>query len=44
MAKINCNLGMVYAIFGQKDRALQEIDKARVLFDEIYSSDRQEDQ
>jgi hypothetical protein len=28
-AKIKCNLGMVYSIFKEKDKALSEIDKAK---------------
>ena len=41
VAKIKCNLGMVYAVLENKDRALKNIDEASFLFNEIYASKEQ---
>ena len=36
VAKIMCNLAMIYAIFQDRHRALDYVDKAKLLFNEIY--------
>lgn len=41
VAKIKCNLGMVYAVLEDKDKALRNIDEASFLFNEIYAGKEQ---
>ena len=39
-AKISCNLGIIYSLFGEKEKGLKKIDEARTVFNEIFLKDK----